>query len=353
MTATDDKRPPNSEDPAPTAADQGADTTTLTPEADVSGAAKTQLRAQLLAAAAHTKYAAGPVTPGLLLAWALAYGTAGWRVFPLRGKVPAIAGGSGCLDATVDISTICWWWGVKYRGANIGGAVPPGVCVLDNDPRKDGYAEAAAALTDRYGPLPATLTHLSGRRDGGCHRFYRHPGGRLSTKRLGPGFDIKTSGGYVVLPPSRHPDTGWSYLEILDIPIADPGWLTDLITAVPPPAPATPKPFVGSFFNRPSIADEFSTTRSWADILTPHGWRCLDADPDADGTRWLHPTHTSNCSATIRHDLLFVWSTSTLFEPSEAGNPTGYTRFRAHAILNHGGDLKAAAAALRLQRGAL
>jgi hypothetical protein len=50
--------------------------------------------------------------------------------------------------------------------------------------------------------------------------------------------------------------------------------------------------------------------------------------------------------------LLFVYSTNTPFEPTEAGRPHGYTRFRAWAVLEHGGDLSAAARAAAQLRGA-
>ena len=77
--------------------------------------------------------------------------------------------------------------------------------------------------------------------------------------------------------------------------------------------------------------------------LDPHGWECLGLDPDADGSRWLHPAVTSSCSATIRHGCPFVYSTNTPFEVGEPGKPKGYTKFRAYAVLNHQGDLSAGA----------
>ena len=33
-----------------------------------------------------------------------------WGVFPLRGKIPAIAGGRGVLDATTDLHQVAAWW---------------------------------------------------------------------------------------------------------------------------------------------------------------------------------------------------------------------------------------------------
>jgi hypothetical protein len=79
----------------------------------------------------------------------------------------------------------------------------------------------------------------------------------------------------------------------------------------------------------------------------PHGWACLDDDPDGDGTRWLHPAATSKCSATISGGSLYVYSTSTVFDVTELGHPKGYSKFAAYAVLNHGGDMKAAARALK------
>jgi hypothetical protein len=97
-----------------------------------------------------------------------------------------------------------------------------------------------------------------------------------------------------------------------------------------------------------SIADRFTETATWAEILMPHGWACrLDPDPEADGARWVHPTATAKWSATIKYELLFVYSTNTPFDVTSAGEAHGYTKFRAYAVLNHHGDLSAAARALK------
>jgi hypothetical protein len=286
-----------------------------------------------------------------------------YQVFPLRGKTPAIPNphprgsrerqtckgecglpGHGVLDATTDIDKVRQWWGVTYVGANIGVRVPASMLVLDIDPRNGGL-ESKAALERDHGPLPETLTTISGREDGGVHLFYRRPPGKLSATRLGPGIDIKTSSGYVAWAPSIHPDTRRPYKRI-DRPLtAPPDWLAGLLR----PEPVAPQrfPSPSRSFTGPSVADGFAATTSWSEILTPHGWRCVDADPDANGARWLHPSHTSPCSATVRNECLFVYSTSTPFDVTEPGNPRGYTRFRAYAVLNHGGDMSAAARALK------
>ena len=47
--------------------------------------------------------------------------------------------------------------------------------------------------------LPATLTTISGRGDGGRHLFFRRPPGKLTKTQLPAGLEYKDHGGYVVL----------------------------------------------------------------------------------------------------------------------------------------------------------
>jgi hypothetical protein len=311
-----------------------------------------------------------------MLTAALAYATHGWPVFPLNGKVPAIRrrhpatiayattscveslvtvsnplrecrggcghDGHGLYDATVDTEIVTGWWSNAYAEANIGGRVPPSMIVIDIDPRHGGD-KTMAALEARYGALPANLTHYSGRGDGGKHLFFRRPPGDVSSRRLGSGIDLKTASGYVVLPPSIHPDSGLPYTRV-DAPVAaPPRWLIDLLRPEFPTTRCSAGRKQGSRAPGTNPADTFCASTSWADILEPHGWQCLDYYPDDDGARWLHPDATSSCSATVRHGCLFVWSTNTPFEASEAGSAHGYTKFRAYAVLNHCGDMSAAA----------
>jgi hypothetical protein len=295
--------------------------------------------------------------------YAIEYAIHKWAVFPLRGKVPAIPNphpkdsserrnckgecgfaGHGVLDATIDTDQLAKWWGAKYRGCNIGVRVPETMFVLDIDPRHGGLT-SLAELEARFGQLPETLTTMSGRGDGGRHLFYRRPPGRLSAAHLGEGIDVKTSAGYVVGAPSIHPDSGKPYTRV-DHTVADPPtWLIKLLL----PEPATirlPRPRPRTRLHGPSIADEYCANTSWYDILTPHAWRCRDADPDLDGARWLHPTATSACSATVKNGCLFVYSPNTVFDITEPSYPKGYTKFRAYAMLNYDGDMKAAASHL-------
>jgi len=165
---------------------------------------------------------------------ALDLAAAGWAVFPLRGKVPAVPGGRGVLDATSDPQVIKFWW-TQYGGANIGARVPGGLLVVDVDPRHGGDAalqELCCSNNTSIGTLTETLTVWSGRGDGGRHLYFRHPGGAVTGRRLPAGVDLKTHTGYCVVPPSVHPATGqpytWEHRPIAVLP----AWLRTLLRPV-------------------------------------------------------------------------------------------------------------------------
>lgn len=275
---------------------------------------------------------------------------AGWAVFPLNGKIPAIRGGRGVLDATTDLEQIKAWWD-RYPDANVGVRVPENMVVLDVDgpnrrPHPGKGLEALARAEAEHGHLPSTLTQITG--SGGLHLVFKRPSGKLSKVGLPAGLEYKDHGGYIVGAQSIHPDTSERYIlcphEIVDMP----AWLAEMIT--------TPRArnAEGSVTRLPtvtrtgeSIIDQYNAEHTWPDILGPHGWTCGSADPDADGAVWLHPTHTSDCSATIRDGSLYVYSSNTPFDQTSAGDPRGYDKFDAYALLHHGGDKSAAARALR------
>lgn len=307
---------------------------------------------------------------GDLKSWALLYATAGLEIFPLHpDKTPRTA--NGMKDATTDPATIDTWW-TTWPNALIGCRIPPDVVVLDVDPKHNGMATWAALKTS-HGPTPKTRGHRSGRNDGGGHRWFQRPPGRLSIAPLNrwakehgtghavgkhswvSGIDILHHGHrYTILPPSPHPNTGQPYQWLAGqgpelAPAELPAWLAALITeqSLPQPIPA-PRVTQDEL---DSIADWFSVNNSWHDLLRPEGWTCVHGDGDQDGSQWRHPNATSKFSATVKHGCLFVYSTSTDFVPTEDGQPHGYTPFKAWAVLAHGGEnhqhLSAAARAAR------
>jgi len=148
------------------------------------------------------------------LAAALEYAEHGWRVLPVRGKQPLLPGWSrpdGSGAASTDPDQIRAWW-TRWPTANVGIATGPAsdLAVLDIDPRSGGN-ESFAALEERVGVLPGTVTSLTG--GGGIHLLFAHPGRRVTSRAnaLGPGLDVKGHGGMIVVPPSTHPDTGRAY----------------------------------------------------------------------------------------------------------------------------------------------
>ncbi|MBS0592030.1 MAG: bifunctional DNA primase/polymerase [Proteobacteria bacterium] len=135
---------------------------------------------------------------------ALRYAARGWAVFPLQpaGKQPRTR--HGLHDATSDRRRIRAWW-AACPTANIGLATGR-LVVLDVD-GEEGRASLAALEGDR-GPLPPTLRALTAR---GAHLYFLAPPGPAipnSAGRLGRGLDVRGEGGYVVAPPSVHPDGG-------------------------------------------------------------------------------------------------------------------------------------------------
>ena len=169
-----------------------------------------------------------------LLAAALGYAARGVPIFPCAPRTKKPIHDGGFHNATTDEATIRRWWAETPR-ANIGmptGAVS-GMFAVDIDPLKGGD-ESIERLEAEHGRLPDTTeSHTGG---GGRHKLFDHPGEfvKCSQSELASGVDIKGDGGYIVLPPSIHPN-GKPYVweassDIADVrPVAAPAWLLDLI----------------------------------------------------------------------------------------------------------------------------
>jgi hypothetical protein len=109
----------------------------------------------------------------------------------------------GFLDATSDTTRIASWW-TAATNANVGIACAAShLVVVDIDPRNGGD-DTLVELARELGPVPATWTVLTP--GGGAHYYLQYAGDDV-VGALGRGVDIKHRG-YVVAPPSVHPNGG-------------------------------------------------------------------------------------------------------------------------------------------------
>jgi hypothetical protein len=136
------------------------------------------------------------------LAAALAYASAGIHVFPLalRSKVPLISardGGHGLHDATTNDVTIRSWW-TAHPHANIGlrTGLSFDVIDLDGEDAVDALEEARAGREPLQGPVVQT---------GHGFHWYMKPTGVGNRTGVLPGVDFRGRAGYVLGPPSVHP----------------------------------------------------------------------------------------------------------------------------------------------------
>ncbi len=149
-----------------------------------------------------------------LLEAALGYAARGWPVFPCKPRSKKPATDHGFKDATCDEATIrAWFAPVNGATYNLAICTGSGLIVLDVD-GDEGEARVAA-LEREHGALPPTVESLTGN---GRHLLYAVSDGEsvpCSTRKLGPGLDVKAYGGYIVAPPSLHP-SGWLYSWSVD-----------------------------------------------------------------------------------------------------------------------------------------
>jgi putative DNA primase/helicase len=166
---------------------------------------------------------------------ALALAASGLPVFPCNARrKPIVEGGFKSATRNPDvIREMFARGGAALIGMPTGRA--SGHVVIDVDPRHGGDAW----LRENQNRLPPTLTHGTPR--GGEHLTFRDPPEveiRNSQGRIAPGVDVRGTGGYVVVPPSK------GYTIKHNGPLADmPQWLLTacLKPERPPPPPPGPR----------------------------------------------------------------------------------------------------------------
>ena len=163
-----------------------------------------------------------------ILDWAKGYASVGWRVFPLPpcSKKATLTGWPE--KASADPAAVAQMFGGHSGNIALVCGEGSGVLVIDID-MPDGQ-KSIKELESQLGNLPPTRTARTG--SGGMHLFYKYPAGRvIPNGKAATNIDIKSNRGYVVLPPSVHPDGplyAWeNALPIAELPAA---WIEKFIT---------------------------------------------------------------------------------------------------------------------------
>jgi hypothetical protein len=146
------------------------------------------------------------------------YADAGWPVFPCRlgSKEPATE--HGFLDATVDHAQVDRWWR-RNPDANVGiatGAPGPDVLDIDHKHGKSGYPALREAQQAGLIPTPAAAIRTP---SGGAHLYYAGTGQRNGTIAA-RALDFRSTGGYVIAPPSYSTEHSRRYQVITHQPVA-------------------------------------------------------------------------------------------------------------------------------------
>lgn len=174
-----------------------------------------------------------------MLAYALAYASRGWPVFPLvpGEKNPATL--SGFKVASTDPNAIEAWW-THTPDANIGIRCGVAFDVLDVDP--GGEVSLGRILTEPYthsGPVAKT---------GKGHHYLFAVTGQQKAGGILHKVDFQGASSYIVAPPSLHPlGHRYEWLTNPDLPLPDaPAWLLELLARPQPiTPPREPRPFTG------------------------------------------------------------------------------------------------------------
>lgn len=148
-----------------------------------------------------------------LLNHALSYANLNWSVIPIKpkGKRPLIKWEEYQKIRATEKQITNWW--SKWPNANIGiiTGLVSGLIVIDVDSNngREGYIAI-------FKEMHNTIEQKTGKPDA-IQMFFRHPGDQLYQNMVGllPEVDVRADGGYVVVPPSIHPN-GIEYSWVID-----------------------------------------------------------------------------------------------------------------------------------------
>lgn len=183
----------------------------------------------------------------------MSYAEWGWPVIPLLEKNKTPLTSHGLMDSSTDVKQINDWWD-RWPNANVGLRTGILFDVLDLD--GPGAKRALAHLAPKYihdGPISSTGK--------GYHLLFKASGSKNHTKLAEAPIDYRGVQGYIVAPPSVHPN-GHRYVwarETLNLPEL-PEWLRPLV--FPPKLERTTP------MRDPAILESIAKSGSILDVLS-------------------------------------------------------------------------------------
>lgn len=151
------------------------------------------------------------MTDSIFLDAALDYVDRGVAVIPLKACSKEPATKNGLNDWSDNPEQLSFWWGRNpgFNVAGVLGQVSGGLVAIDLDVHSDSNGiEVLRSWEMENGKLPETWTSITG--SGGRQLFYRVDREIRNSANGKLGVDVRGDHGYVVLPPSIHPN-GESY----------------------------------------------------------------------------------------------------------------------------------------------
>jgi hypothetical protein len=163
--------------------------------------------------------------------FAAEYYDRGWSVIPLTGKRPALSSWRAYQTERASLNQVREWFGESCFNVGIVTGRLSELVVVDCDRPED-----AVYWREMFPETPLGVQTGGG----GAHFYYRYPAGETICNRAGllsRRIDLRAEGGYVVAPPSRHPNgshyhwlSGSDY-RLLDVPFFSPEWIIENQTA--------------------------------------------------------------------------------------------------------------------------
>lgn len=315
------------------------------------------------------------------LAQALALGARGYKVIPIPVGEKFPRGLQRWQElATDDETTILDWWGQGERG--IGWAMghqPNGsnlaaidVDVTDGKQGKETF-KAIVEQLDVGHLMRHTVASRTG--SGGMHFIVDVGEAEITNGRLGDGLDLRGEGGFIVIPPSIHPN-GTAYHWLTDRgpteiePLPAPKNLIKVLLGPAAPAgqgegaepeslerasaPSSPKEVSHELdTGKSSPADWVRANISIESMLDESGWTYIETR--GDDSYWCRPGKNprDGHSAILHEDApLVVWSTEAPEAFLQVGrrNSDGsisLSPLEVYAAVRHGGDVSVASTAIR------